>query len=268
VPEKFTSTAAKSETPANRHVQANRRAWDHKLNRTEIFMTAQDVLLTDIRKSANLLRQEPSRRATTRVGFYRNVAKRAIDVTLVLLSAPFVVPVILVLALFILKDGGKPFYRQGRIGKGGRTFNMWKLRSMVHDADNVLDTYLEQNPTMRAEWDTKQKLLEDPRVTRLGRFIRKTSIDELPQLLNVLRGDMALVGPRPMMIDQQKLYHGRDYYDVRPGITGFWQISDRNETSFADRVFYDARYNNKLSLKTDVKILLATVRVVLRGTGC
>ena len=139
---------------------------------------------------------------------------------------------------------------------------------MVDNADAVLEAYLEQNPAMRREWDTKQKLLDDPRVTRLGRFLRKCSIDELPQLLNVLRGDMSLVGPRPMMVDQKKLYHGVDYYDVRPGITGFWQISDRNETSFADRVFYDARYNNKLSLKTDVKILLATVNVVLRGTGC
>ena len=144
---------------------------------------------------------------------------------------------------------------------------MWKLRSMVCDADRVLDDYLDDNPAMRAEWDTKQKLLEDPRVTPLGRFLRKSSIDELPQLYNVLRGDMSLVGPRPMMVDQQCLYPGKDYYELRPGITGFWQISDRNQTSFADRAFYDARYNRRLSLGTDLYILMSTVRVVLRGTG-
>ena len=231
-------------------------------------MTGHDIMMTEIVKTANVLRKEPSRRSTPSTGIYRNLGKRVLDTTLILLSAPIIVPVILAIAILVALDGGKPFYRQQRIGKGGHTFNIWKLRTMVDNADAVLEAYLEQNPAMRREWDTKQKLLDDPRVTRLGRFLRKCSIDELPQLLNVLRGDMSLVGPRPMMVDQKKLYHGVDYYDVRPGITGFWQISDRNETSFADRVFYDARYNNKLSLKTDVKILLATVNVVLRGTGC
>jgi len=231
-------------------------------------MTSHDVMMTDIVKAANVLRKEPSHRTAPRPGLYRNFGKRVLDTTLILLSAPIIVPIVLAIAIMVARDGGKPFYSQKRIGKGGRTFKIWKLRSMVNDADSVLEAYLEQNPAMRRQWDTKQKLLDDPRVTRLGRVLRKCSIDELPQLLNVLRGDMALVGPRPMMVDQQKLYHGTDYYNVRPGITGFWQISDRNETSFADRVFYDARYNNNLSLKTDLKILLATVRVVLRGTGC
>ena len=225
-------------------------------------------MMTEIVKTANVLRKEPSQRTTPKTGLYRNLGKRVLDTALILLSAPIIVPIVLAIAILVARDGGKPFYSQKRIGKGGHTFNIWKLRTMVDNADAVLEAYLEQNPAMRREWDTKQKLLDDPRVTRLGRFLRKCSIDELPQLLNVLRGDMSLVGPRPMMVDQKKLYHGVDYYDVRPGITGFWQISDRNETSFADRVFYDARYNNKLSLKTDVKILLATVNVVLRGTGC
>ena len=231
-------------------------------------MTGHDIMMTEIVKTANVLRKEPSQRTTPKTGLYRNLGKRVLDTALILLSAPIIVPIVLAIAILVARDGGKPFYSQKRIGKGGHTFNIWKLRTMVDNADAVLEAYLEQNPAMRREWDTKQKLLDDPRVTRLGRFLRKCSIDELPQLLNVLRGDMSLVGPRPMMVDQKKLYHGVDYYDVRPGITGFWQISDRNETSFADRVFYDARYNNKLSLKTDVKILLATVNVVLRGTGC
>ena len=231
-------------------------------------MTGHDVMMSDVVKAANVLRKEPSDRATPKTGVYRDIGKRMLDTVLILSRSPHHCAHRLAIAALVALDGGKPFYHQKRIGKGGRTFNIWKLRSMVDNADGVLDAYLEKDPAMRREWDTKQKLLDDPRVTRLGRFLRKCSIDELPQLLNVLCGDMSLVGPRPMMVDQQKLYHGADYYSVRPGITGFWQISDRNETSFADRVFYDARYNNKLSLATDLKILLATVRVVLRGTGC
>lgn len=231
-------------------------------------MTAHDVQLTEILKSANVLNKQPARAASYIRGFYRNTAKHLLDSAVILLSLPFIIPVILTLAILVALDGGKPFYTQKRVGKNGRIFRMWKLRSMVSNADGALEAYLTENPDMRAEWDNKQKLLSDPRVTRIGRFLRKSSIDELPQLYNVLRGDMSLVGPRPMMVEQQDLYPGRDYYDMRPGITGFWQISDRNDTSFADRAFYDARYNNKMSFKVDTKILLATVRVVLRGTGC
>ena len=143
-------------------------------------------MMTEIVKTANVLRKEPSRRSTPSTGIYRNLGKRVLDTTLILLSAPIIVPVILAIAILVALDGGKPFYRQQRIGKGGHTFNIWKLRTMVDNADVVLEAYLEQNPTMRREWDTKQKLLDDPRVTRLGRFLRKCSIDELPQLLNVL----------------------------------------------------------------------------------
>ena len=231
-------------------------------------MTAHDVQLTDLVKSANVLRKEPSSASEPLTGFYRDGAKRALDVTLIVLSLPIVLPVILTLALLVALNGGTPFYTHARVGKGGHIFQMWKLRSMVCDADAVLEGYLAENPDMRREWNTKQKLLKDPRVTRLGAFLRKTSLDELPQLFNVLRGDMSLVGPRPMMVDQQELYPGRDYFEVRPGITGPWQISDRNDTSFAERAFYDARYNKTLSLKKDANILLATFRVVLRGTGC
>ncbi|MEL7255326.1 MAG: sugar transferase [Pseudomonadota bacterium] len=229
-------------------------------------MTAHDVHLTDLVQSANVRCKEPSPAPHT--GLYRTSFKRGLDITLVVLSLPIVLPVILMLALLVSLNGGSPFYRQDRVGKDGRIFKMLKLRSMVCDADSVLDGYLQDNPEMRTEWNTKQKLLNDPRVTPLGRFLRKTSIDELPQLFNVLVGDMSLVGPRPMMVDQQSLYPGREYYDMRPGITGTWQISDRNHTSFAERSRYDSRYNASLSLKTDINILLSTVRVVLRGTGC
>lgn len=231
-------------------------------------MTAHDVQLADILKSANILHKEPVHITEPATGLYRGMFKRVLDTALIVVTLPLVLPLILTLAMIVALDGSNPFYSQKRIGKNGRIFRMWKLRSMVSDADDVLETYLAADPRMRAEWDSKQKLMNDPRVTTVGRFLRKTSIDELPQLFNVLRGEMSLVGPRPMMVEQQKLYPGRDYYDLLPGVTGFWQISDRNNTSFADRAFYDARYNTKLSFKTDVQTLAATVQVVLRGTGC
>ena len=182
-------------------------------------------------------------------------------------TAPFVLPVVLLLGLLISRDGGSAFYCQDRIGRGGKVFRLWKLRSMVMDADRKLEHYLAGNPAARAEWDEHQKLKDDPRITALGRLIRKTSLDELPQLWNVLTGDMSLVGPRPMLPSQARLYPGRAYYRLRPGLTGFWQISDRNHTSFAARAAYDTQYARRLSLLTDLLVLVATVWVVIRGTG-
>jgi lipopolysaccharide/colanic/teichoic acid biosynthesis glycosyltransferase len=207
------------------------------------------------------------RRAPTRTGLYRSYFKRAFDILAVLLAAPFVLPVVLVMGLLVRRDGGSAFYCQDRVGRGGAVFRIWKLRSMVVDADQKLEAYLATDPVARAEWDEHQKLKSDPRITAVGRLIRKTSLDELPQLFNVLRGDMSLVGPRPMMPDQARLYPGRAYYRLRPGLTGFWQISDRNETSFAGRAAYDTQYARRLSLPTDVKVIFATIMVVLRGTG-
>lgn len=200
-------------------------------------------------------------------GIYRNGLKRLIETFLVLASAPFVVPLIVVLAVMIACDGGRPFYSQMRIGRGGRRFRMWKLRTMVPGADQKLKAYLDQNPEARREWDSTQKLKNDPRITRVGRFLRKSSIDELPQLWNVVAGSMSLVGPRPMMVEQQAFYHGKGYYNLRPGITGFWQISDRNESDFASRVKFDDAYDRSISLRTDAQVLVRTVSVVLRCTG-
>lgn len=200
-------------------------------------------------------------------GVYRSFAKRGLDIGIVLLA---LVPVLLVMAplcLLIMLDGHSPLYRQARIGRNGRVFRMWKLRSMVHDADARLEAHLAANPRARVEWDHAQKLRDDPRITPIGSLIRKTSLDELPQLFNVLMGDMSLVGPRPMMVDQQTLYPGTAYYAMRPGITGIWQTSLRNETSFAERAIFDARYFRELSLLTDVRLIGKTFRVVLKGTG-
>jgi exopolysaccharide production protein ExoY len=200
-------------------------------------------------------------------GFYRYGLKRAFDVALILVCAVPVIVVVSLLALAVAVNGGSPFYRQARVGRGGRPYMMWKLRSMTKDADARLAVYLQSNPAAREEWDRCQKLKNDPRVTWFGRILRKSSLDELPQLWNVLIGDMSLVGPRPMMLDQQRLYPGRAYYRLRPGITGIWQVSERNETSFAERASFDDTYDRTLSFITDLKLLAATVRVVINGTG-
>lgn len=202
-----------------------------------------------------------------RKGLYRSIGKHVLDSLLVILTAPFVLPIIAIMALLVARDGGNPFYIQDRIGARGKTYRMWKLRSMVVDAEHKLEEHLASDPAARLEWNRDQKLKSDPRITSIGRFLRRSSLDELPQLWNVLRGDMSLVGPRPMMPSQQALYPGQDYYALRPGITGSWQVSERNKSTFADRALFDTAYNRELSLKEDIRILAATVRVVLKATG-
>ncbi len=199
-----------------------------------------------------------------RSGFYRSYCKRFLDMFLALTIAPVAVPVLLLLALLI---GRSPFYSQTRIGKDGRSFRMWKLRSMVRDADAALEACLARDPKLRREWDLNQKLDQDPRITRIGRLIRKTSVDELPQLWNVLRGDMSIVGPRPMMLDQKDLYPGQAYYRLRPGLTGPWQVSDRNAVSFRARAEFDEDYDRHLSFMGDCGLILKTIKVVLHATG-
>ena len=199
--------------------------------------------------------------------FYRHGFKRVIDFCVIVMTAPFTVPFIFLLAVIVALNGHSPFYSQSRIGRGGRVYTMWKLRSMVHDADAALEACLAADPAIRAEWDLTQKLKSDPRITRFGRILRKSSLDELPQLWNVFRGDMSLVGPRPMMPSQCSLYPGQAYYRQRPGITGMWQVSARNDSSFAERAGFDADYDQQISLRTDLALLWATVRVVLHGTG-
>ncbi|SLN32288.1 Undecaprenyl phosphate N,N'-diacetylbacillosamine 1-phosphate transferase [Roseovarius albus] len=203
-----------------------------------------------------------------RRGVYRHFGKRAMDIALVLLAAPIALPVVFLLAVLTAFDGGGPFYKQSRVGRNGRIFTMWKIRTMVADADEALEQYLEVNSCARREWDEMQKLSADPRITTIGAAIRKTSLDELPQLWNVLIGDMSLVGPRPMMPKQQMLYPGSTYFSMRPGISGFWQISDRNNTSFAARAGFDDLYYKSVSLAADLRVITRTVVVMLRGTGC
>ncbi|MFP7672160.1 sugar transferase [Marivita sp. S0852] len=201
-------------------------------------------------------------------GFYRKHAKRIFDIVLVLMAAVPVLIVLAVCAVLIARDGGSPFYSQMRVGRFGKTFKMWKLRTMVANADKALEKHLAENPAARAEWAHNQKLRNDPRITKVGHILRKTSLDELPQLFNVLTGDMSIVGPRPMLVNQQAMYPGAAYYALRPGLTGFWQISERHESSFADRATYDADYLDKVTLAQDVSVMWKTVSVVTKGTGC
>lgn len=198
---------------------------------------------------------------------YPKIFKRFIDVTVVLLAASIILPIVAVLALLVARDGANPFYGQERVGRNGRIFRMWKLRSMVPNAKPMLSEYLARNHEARREWEETQKLKNDPRITAFGNILRKTSLDELPQLWNVLKGEMSLVGPRPMMPEQQELYPGKAYFSLRPGLTGSWQVSDRNSSTFASRADFDTSYANDLTFRNDVGILYATAGVVIKATG-
>jgi exopolysaccharide production protein ExoY len=194
-------------------------------------------------------------------------AKRLVDVCGALAFFVLFGPLyVLVAASVWLGGGGGPiYYQQTRLGRNGKPFKCYKFRSMVPDADRVLESYLANNQVARARWDDFQKLENDPRVLPVGRIIRKLSLDELPQFWNVLRGDMSLVGPRPCMECQRSLYGAAwvDYIAVRPGLSGLWQVSRRHELTFAQRVALDTQYVQSRSLWLDFRILLKTVRAVI-----
>lgn len=198
---------------------------------------------------------------------YNQYLKRLMDISAVIATLPLSLPLIMCLAFLIWLEGGHPFYSQLRVGRGCKAFRCWKLRTMVVGAERRLQDYLDSNQHARIEWERTQKLKHDPRITTLGRMLRKLSADELPQLWNVLVGDMSLVGPRPILPEQISLYPGTAYYELRPGITGLWQIGDRNRSSFASRALHDTHYANCISLRVDLGILLKTIAVVARGTG-
>lgn len=202
-------------------------------------------------------------------GLYGRYGKPVLDRLLILFALPVALPLIALCALALWIEGGAPFYTQARLGRGGKRFSILKLRTMVRDADAVLEGYLAANPAMRREWDEMQKLRHDPRITKVGAFLRATSLDELPQLWNVLTGDMSLIGPRPMMPEQLEMYGDpKAYFALRPGITGLWQVSARNHSRFTYRNEVDGAYRRGLSLPLDLTILIKTVGVVLRRTGC
>ena len=234
---------------------------------TNSMVAIADITALDLNAVSNQP-EAPRPAARGRLSVYRHFLKRFFDVSFVLLTLPFSLPLIAFCALTLWFEGGKPFYTQARLGAGGKRFSILKLRSMVDNADQVLEVYLARDPEMKREWDSIQKLTDDPRITPVGAILRKTSLDELPQLWNVLRGDMSLVGPRPMMPDQLKLYgNPRAYFSLRPGITGRWQVSARNSERFSYRNEVDAVYERTHSFWADLVILFKTVGVVLRRTG-
>ena len=198
------------------------------------------------------------------------MAKRAFDVLVASCILVFTAPLILTIAIFIrLQDGGPAIFKQMRQGKNGTPFPCYKLRSMVPDAGERLQQLLATDPEARREWAETQKLSRDPRITSLGQFIRKSSIDELPQLLNVIRGDMSLVGPRPIVESEISKYgeHYKHYCAVRPGLTGLWQVRGRSDTSYETRVALDVEYARTRTFLTDVKILLLTLPAVVNSKG-
>ncbi|HAE28838.1 MAG TPA: UDP-phosphate galactose phosphotransferase [Hyphomonas adhaerens] len=197
-------------------------------------------------------------------------AKRIMDIVIASIALVFVFPLLLVVGILIrLQDGGRAVYAQKRYGQNGRTFKCYKLRSMVANADERLQEILATNPAARAEWEETQKFVNDPRITPLGHFIRKTSIDELPQLWNILRGDMSLVGPRPIVENEIAKYGEfyRDYCAVRPGLTGLWQVEGRSNTTYEERVQLDVKYTRTRTFTGDFMIMLRTVPAVLLSRG-
>ena len=202
-----------------------------------------------------------------RESFYARHGKRILDLSLALMLLPVAGPLILFFALLARLDGGPGFYGQPRVGRGGRLFSCWKIRTMIVDADAQLEAYLDANPAARTEWEVSQKLRNDPRITMFGGFLRTTSLDELPQIWNILVGDMSFVGPRPFTPAQTDIYNGLSYFALRPGLTGSWQVDARNAVSFATRAIYDSTYARRVSLWIDLGILLRTARVVFERTG-
>lgn len=197
------------------------------------------------------------------------IVKRAFDTVLASILLLLFSPIFLIVALGVRKTGKQVFFGHERIGRGGKPFKCYKFRSMVPNAQEVLEDLLSKCPESRAEWAKDFKLRKDPRVTKLGHFLRKTSLDELPQLWNVLKGEMSLVGPRPVIDEEVKRYGDKAvfYYKAKPGITGLWQVSGRNDIDYEDRIDLDVWYVRNWSLWNDIIILIRTVFVVVKRNG-
>jgi Undecaprenyl-phosphate galactose phosphotransferase WbaP len=196
--------------------------------------------------------------------------KRGLDLLFLAASLIVTLPLAALIALAILFESGRPIiFGHPRIGRGGRPFKAWKFRSMVGDAEAVLRRAVEAAPALQQEWETQHKLRVDPRLTRVGRLLRRTSLDELPQLWNILRGQMSLVGPRPIVAEEISRYGSAFslYNQVPPGLTGLWQVSGRSDTTYAERVRLDVHYVRSWSVWMDLIILARTVWVVATGSG-
>ena len=197
-------------------------------------------------------------------------AKRLIDLAFCLAFAPTLLAVTALISVLLVLDSGWPiFFSQKRIGRNGRTFKIWKFRTMVPDAEQVRQAYVAKSPELRKEWAENQKLKCDPRITRVGRVLRKTSLDELPQFWNIIRGEMSLVGPRPIVSEEVAKYKQVYplYAKTTPGLTGLWQVSGRNQTTYTERLAFDAYYVRNWSVWMDIYLLARTLAVVVTGYG-
>ena len=198
-------------------------------------------------------------------------SKRVFDIAAALALLVILAPALLLIACVVLSDGGSILYAHPRVGRRGRIFKCLKFRSMHMNSAELLDSLLKENPELRSEWESSRKLRWDPRVTRVGRVLRKTSLDELPQLINVLKGDMSLVGPRPVVPEELRKYYNAAaasmYLSVRPGLTGLWQVSGRSDVSYPDRVALDCAYIANMSITNDVGLLFRTIGVLVRRIG-
>ena len=193
------------------------------------------------------------------------------DIVFSLATMVIILPVsiIVMIGIMIESPGASPIFKHYRVGKGGKLFPCYKFRSMVPNAQEKLKAYLQKNPEAQKEWQANFKLKNDPRITKIGKFIRKTSIDELPQFINVLKGEMSWVGPRPIIKDEVH-YYGKniqDYYSVLPGITGMWQVNGRSETSYDERVKLDVWYIRNWSVWIDIVLLIKTFKIVICKKG-
>ena len=225
------------------------------------------TISTNVRDFGGILGFSSTHNLTKRISLFW---KRFIDFFLLLISSPITLPLVAIVALAIkISSPGPVFYGHKRTGKDGREFKCWKFRSMVIDADKQLEKILAENPAMRAEWEKDRKFTNDPRVTKIGKFLRKTSIDEIPQFFNVLTGEMSFIGPRPVTEPELKKYGSKAEFilSVQPGLSGMWQISGRSDTGYEERVTLDSYYIQNWSVWLDIWIIIKTVYVVLRGKG-
>ena len=196
--------------------------------------------------------------------------KRAFDVIVALFLLVFLFPILTIVAALVAMDGGPIICRQQRAGMNAQPFGVLKFRTMRHDAEQKLQELLERDKDAAANWATCQKLRDDPRITRVGQFLRRSSLDEIPQLVNVLIGSMSIVGPRPIMESETKRYghHIRHYYHCRPGVTGLWQVNGRSDVSYRRRVAFDTIYARKFGhIGIDIKVIAMTIPAVLLGRG-
>lgn len=201
---------------------------------------------------------------------YARHGKRLFDLVLLLLGAPLAVPLICLLCALARLDGGPALFAHRRVGRDGRPFLCLKIRTMVPDAQARLAERLRTDPAAAAEWAARRKLAHDPRITRLGHLLRRSGLDELPQLWNVARGEMSLVGPRPVTAEELSRYgrHRDAYLSLRPGLTGPWQVTGRRDGCYTRRVLLDRRYAATLGPLTDLRLVLRTVAELPRLTGC